>query len=87
MRKGAFDCFTKPVDQTDLSKAIDRATKTYSAKVDPMIGHCEPILKLKRQVSRVAPLDKTILISGEPGTGKELSPNQFMTNPKDQGWK
>ena len=32
MRKGAFDCFTKPVDQMDLSKAIERATKTYSEK-------------------------------------------------------
>ena len=37
-----------------------------------MIGHCEPMLKLKRQVSRVAQLDKTVLISGESGTGKEL---------------
>ena len=36
MRKGAFDCFTKPVDQTDLSKAVDRATQTYAAKIDPM---------------------------------------------------
>ena len=85
MRKGAFDCFTKPVDQTDLSKAVDRATKTYSAKIDPMIGHCEPMLKLKRQVSRVAPLDKTILISGEPGTGKELLAKSIHDQSKRSG--
>ena len=32
MRKGAFDCFTKPVDQTDLSKAVDRATQNLLSK-------------------------------------------------------
>ena len=31
MRKGAFDCFTKPVDHQDLFRAIEKA----SAKVPP----------------------------------------------------
>ena len=73
MRKGAFDCFTKPVDHHDLLKAIDRAAaRATQASQDGMIGHCDVMLKLKKQISRVAPLDTTILVGGESGTGKEL---------------
>jgi DNA-binding NtrC family response regulator len=89
MRKGAFDCFTKPVDQVDLVKAVDRATTHYSAitETDSMIGHCESMLKLKRQVSRIAQLDKTILISGESGTGKELVAKSIHAQSKRSGLK
>ncbi len=73
MRKGAFDCFTKPVDHNDLLRSIEKATAKRSAKsTDMMIGQSEVMLQLKKQVSRVAPLDTTILIGGESGTGKEL---------------
>ena len=73
MRKGAFDCFTKPVDHNDLLRSIEKATATRSTKsADMMIGQSEVMLQLKKQVSRVAPLDTTILIGGESGTGKEL---------------
>ena len=73
MRKGAFDCFTKPVDYNDLLRSIEKATATRSTKsTDMMIGQSEVVLQLKKQVSRVAPLDTTILIGGESGTGKEL---------------
>ena len=73
MRKGAFDCFTTPVDHNDLLRSIEKATATRSAKsTDMMIGQSEVMLQLKKQVSRVAPLDTTILIGGESGTGKEL---------------
>ncbi|MDB2402946.1 sigma-54 dependent transcriptional regulator [Litoricolaceae bacterium] len=73
MRKGAFDCFTKPVDHHDLLKAIERtAARANQASQDGMIGDCDVMLKLKKQISRVAPLDTTILVGGESGTGKEL---------------
>ena len=73
MRKGAFDCFTKPVDHHDLFKAIERAAaRANQASQDGMIGDCDVMLKLKKQISRVAPLDTTILVGGESGTGKEL---------------
>jgi len=73
MRKGAFDCFTKPVDHHDLLKAIERAAALANqTSQDGMIGDCDVMLKLKKQISRVAPLDTTILVGGESGTGKEL---------------
>ena len=73
MRKGAFDCFTKPVDHQDLLRAIEKASASgVASTADSMIGQCESMLKLKKQIQRVAPLDTTILIGGESGTGKEL---------------
>ncbi len=73
MRKGAFDCFTKPVDHQDLLRAIEKASSSgVTSRADSMIGQCEIMLKLKKQIQRVAPLDTTILIGGESGTGKEL---------------
>lgn len=73
MRKGAFDCFTKPVDHQDLLRAIEKASSSgVTSTTDSMIGQCEIMLKLKKQIQRVAPLDTTILIGGESGTGKEL---------------
>jgi DNA-binding NtrC family response regulator len=37
-----------------------------------MVGQSEPIKNLKSMVQRVAPLDATVLILGETGTGKEV---------------
>ncbi len=38
----------------------------------PLVGHSRPLLDLLEQVSRVAPLDRPVLVIGERGTGKEL---------------
>lgn len=74
MRRGAFDCLTKPVDHQDLIRTIERALKDRPAPLEPgtMIGRSAPVERLKQQIGRVAPLDTTVLIGGESGTGKEL---------------
>ena len=38
----------------------------------PLIGQAKPFLDLLEQVSKVAPLDRPVLVIGERGTGKEL---------------
>jgi psp operon transcriptional activator len=38
----------------------------------PLIGQSRPFLDLLEQVSKVAPLDRPVLVIGERGTGKEL---------------
>jgi psp operon transcriptional activator len=38
----------------------------------PLLGQAQPFLELMEAVSRVAPLDRPVLVIGERGTGKEL---------------
>ena len=88
MRLGVYDFLCKPFPMSDLERrcfsALERRrlrkentqlrevlvrTKQPAAK---MIGESEPMQKLNRLISRVAPTDKAVLIEGESGTGKEL---------------
>jgi transcriptional regulator with GAF, ATPase, and Fis domain len=39
---------------------------------EEIIGNSEPLVRMLRRVSQVAPTDATVLIGGETGTGKEL---------------
>src|ERR1700733_10438675 len=50
-----------------LREEIDR-----SAMFEEIVGSCEPMRQVMKQVAKVAPSDSTVLILGETGTGKEL---------------
>lgn len=39
---------------------------------EEIIGHCQPLRGVFRQIEKVAPTSTTVLIQGETGTGKEL---------------
>ncbi len=84
---GAYDFIQKPFKPEEvvfvLKKAEERlrlvrenrrlrGTSTDQTPLDRMIGTSEAMNGLKRQISRVAPVSTTVLISGESGTGKEL---------------
>jgi psp operon transcriptional activator len=43
-----------------------------TSELPPLIGQTRPFLELMEQISRVAPLDRPVLVIGERGTGKEL---------------
>jgi formate hydrogenlyase transcriptional activator len=43
-----------------------------SSMFEEIVGSCEALRRVLAQVSKVAPTDSTVLISGETGTGKEL---------------
>lgn len=43
-----------------------------TSELPPLIGQSRPILEFMEQLSRVAPLDRPVLVTGERGTGKEL---------------
>jgi DNA-binding NtrC family response regulator len=53
--------------------AIKKELDPMAADSNNMIGQSLPILKLKRQIQKLAPLDSTILVLGETGTGKEVT--------------
>jgi formate hydrogenlyase transcriptional activator len=50
-----------------LREEIDR-----SSMFEEIVGSCEPMRRVLKQVAAVAPSDSTVLILGETGTGKEL---------------
>ena len=58
-QKELADEFLKEIDQ------VKRETTQF-------IGQSDSIIELKKMVLRAAPLDATILITGETGTGKEI---------------
>ncbi len=87
LRLGAFDYFTKPIDQDRLEKAIENAIKNYELqrKVDLLLSSLQKeysfeniitaddkMQKVFELVNRVMDKDINVLLQGESGTGKEL---------------
>ncbi len=50
---------------------------------DNLLGEANSFIEVLEQVSRLAPIDKPVLIIGERGTGKELIANRlhFLSLP------
>ncbi|MEP6995111.1 MAG: sigma-54 dependent transcriptional regulator, partial [Acidobacteriota bacterium] len=84
---GAFDFFQKPIDTDELMVILNRALERRRLVVenrelretaggapvaDGLVGESPPMLRLFRDVDRVAASDATVLLLGESGTGKEL---------------
>lgn len=84
IKKGAYDFIEKPLDLNriliTIRNAVDksnlitetRVLKKKAGKLYDMIGESEPIIKIKEMITRVAPTDARVLITGANGTGKEV---------------
>lgn len=97
LRKGAFDYLLKPIEFDDLIlrvkrlvnyKNLYRENKSLRSRISEttdfseLIGKSEPMKKIYKVISQVAPTNSTVLIAGKSGTGKELVAKAIHRNSK-----
>jgi DNA-binding NtrC family response regulator len=82
-RLGAYDFLEKPLSLAKLLLTVERALEAHrlaqeniglrrgsEKQVDP-VGNSQAMVRLREQVKRVAQHDSWVLITGEPGSGRE----------------
>jgi DNA-binding NtrC family response regulator len=87
MRSGAYDYLTKPINPDELLLLIKRAVESMSKDreidnlrrrldqkfgLDQIVGQSKQMKDVFAKIQRAAPVDSTVLVLGENGTGKEL---------------
>lgn len=97
LRHGAYDYLIKPLEFEDLLIRIQRLfnfrklaleNRTLRQKISSdigfhnIIGKSEPMKKIFRLISHVAPTNSNVLIMGKSGTGKELVAKAIHNNSK-----
>ena len=88
LRAGAVDFLTKPFDMDQLARTVERAIQTRelreevkrlrkavdaSRRFEDLLGVSQPMQRLYDLLDRVTTVDAHVLLSGETGTGKELT--------------
>ena len=87
LKNGAFDYITKPFDLKELTNRITNAMRLSRSnrereeikrsvaepvRATPGLGESEVMQTVKEMVSRIAPTESAVLVTGESGTGKTL---------------
>jgi two-component system response regulator HydG len=92
IKAGAFDYVTKPIYPEELlnlvKNALRRKTKEkgyVQFQEDFIAGESESIKKVLEHVRIVAPVEMTVLIEGETGSGKEYIARAIHFNSKRRG--
>ena len=89
MKLGAYDFILKPPDLNRLLTSVRNALENKSLRTENIklksrvaqkyviIGKSPQIQSVREMISKVAPTDARVLITGENGTGKELVAHQL----------
>ncbi len=95
MKNGAYDYMLKPFDPNELGVLIDKIIKHQNqeremlflreehkerTRFESMIGQSKPMQEVFDLICDVAPMESTVLITGETGTGKGLAAKAIHTN-------
>ena len=85
IKKGAYDFIEKPFKSDRLLLAIQRALEASQLRREvaelrnlafdeaELIGNAPAIVRVRQAIERVAPTGSRVLISGPPGSGKEVA--------------
>ena len=81
LKLGAYDYMVKPFDPDVLIHRIKNAANAQSLKKkllskeknDNYIAHSMTMKQLKKRIQKIAPAPSTVLITGESGSGKEVT--------------
>lgn len=95
MKDGAYDYMLKPFDPNELGVLIEKIIQHQEqareniylkeqykerTRFESMIGQSRPMQEIFELICDVAPMDSTVLITGETGTGKGLAAKAIHTN-------
>ncbi len=87
LRQGALDYLPKPLDRTRLYTILTNVARTCGLKHEleslrgelrnigrfgPLVGRSKPMQGVYDLISRVAPTESAVFVTGPSGTGKEL---------------
>ncbi|MBW7056430.1 sigma-54 dependent transcriptional regulator [Paracoccus bogoriensis] len=85
IKQGAYDFIEKPFNIDQLMVVVNRAMETSRLRREnsslrrggerqvQMLGHSAPFRRLRDALDKVARSNGRVLLSGEPGTGKEMA--------------
>jgi len=101
MKNGAYDYLLKPFDPNELGVLIEKIIRHQAqamenlylkeqykerTRFESMIGQSRPMQKVFNLIQDVAPMNSTVLITGETGTGKGLAAKAIHSNsPRSEG--
>ncbi|HYI12142.1 MAG TPA: sigma-54 dependent transcriptional regulator [Thermoanaerobaculia bacterium] len=90
MRAGVNDLLTCASTDEEIADVVGRVIhhepaarpQTELIAGNRLVGHSKPIEQLRRSIQRVATCDSNVLITGETGTGKELTAELIHANSR-----
>ena len=97
IKKGAYDYIEKPLSLEKVVLAAQRALefqalkrenqalRTRSPRRVEFSGNSPQAVALREQIAKVAPLDTWVLITGENGTGKEITARSLHARSRRNG--
>jgi len=95
MKNGAYDYMLKPFDPNELGVLIEKIIRYQNqaremqflrqevkerTRFESMIGQSKPMHQIFDLICDVAPMESTVLITGQTGTGKGLAAKAIHTN-------
>ena len=84
IQRGAYDFIEKPFKADHLSLIVERALETTRLRLEnaelrtragrntELVGTSGPMTALRGEIERVAPTNSRVMVSGPPGSGKEV---------------